>query len=68
MLDSFTFRNHLCITFELLYINLYEVHLPGALQLDEAVVAMASHGRFVVCCSTSGASYFAAWQSALFAG
>lgn len=25
MLDSFTFRNHMCITFELLYINLYEL-------------------------------------------
>ena len=25
MLETFTFRNHICITFELLSINLYEV-------------------------------------------
>lgn len=25
MYDYFTFRNHMCITFELLYINLYEL-------------------------------------------
>lgn len=30
MLDSFYFRNHLCITFQLLSINLYEVPLSQA--------------------------------------
>ena len=33
MLDSFTFRNHLCISFELLSINLYEVRHGAGLAL-----------------------------------
>ena len=37
MLGSFTFRNHLCISFELLSINLYEVRLLEPLQLHEAL-------------------------------
>lgn len=31
MLDSFYFRNHLCITFQLLSINLYEVPLRAVI-------------------------------------
>jgi len=33
MLETFTFRNHICITFELLSINLYEVAIAACGQL-----------------------------------